>query len=170
MMDNTLSIRPADLDDINSIGFMAQQIWPATYGEILSPEQLEYMLNLFYSPASLRKQMLEDHQRFLIVEQDEETIGFASWSATPEQGVYKLQKLYILQQGKGLGRAVLQYIIEEIRAEGGYLLRLNVNRHNKARQFYERIGFAVVKEEDIAIGDGYFMNDYVMEMAVPPNV
>ena len=56
-MDETLLIRPADLDDINIIGFLAQQIWPDTYGEILSPEQLKYMLKLIYSPRPCRRQM-----------------------------------------------------------------------------------------------------------------
>jgi diamine N-acetyltransferase len=169
MMDETLSIRPGELEDINTIGFLAQQIWPGTYGSILPAEQLQYMLNLFYSPASLRKQMMEDRHQFLIVEHEEEAIGFASWSATTEPGVYKLQKLYVLpgQQGKGLGRTLLQYIYEAIQPEGANTLRLNVNRYNRARQFYEKMGFTVVKEEDVAIGNNYFMNDYVMEIKVP---
>ncbi|HEV2355496.1 MAG TPA: GNAT family N-acetyltransferase [Puia sp.] len=167
-MDETLLIRPATVDDINSIGFLAQQIWPDAYREILSPEQLKYMLKLFYSPKALRRQMLDDHHQFLIVEQGGEPIGFASWSPM-DSGVYKLHKLYVLsgRQGKGLGRALLQFIFETIRPEGGRRLRLNVNRHNKARQFYERMGFAVVGEEDIDIGHGYYMNDYIMEVPVP---
>jgi GNAT superfamily N-acetyltransferase len=168
-MDDLLSIRPADLDDINTIGFLAQQIWPEAYGNILPAEQLRYMLNLFYSPASLRRQMLDDRHQFLIVEEGEEPIGFASWGATAEPGVFKLHKLYVLpgQQGKGLGRSMLQFIYQAIGPAGGRVLRLNVNRYNKARQFYERMGFAVTKEEDVPIGNGYFMNDYVMETAVP---
>jgi GNAT superfamily N-acetyltransferase len=168
-MDTTLSIRSGELDDINIIGFLAQQIWPATYGDILPPQQLQYMMNLFYSPASLRRQMVEDRHEFLILEEAEEPIGFASWSVLPEPGVYKLHKLYVLpgRQGKGLGKTMLQYIFDAIRPEGATKLRLNVNRHNKARQFYEKMGFAVVKEEDVAIGNNYFMNDFVMEAAVP---
>ena len=168
-MDETLSIRPADLDDINTIGFLAQQIWPDAYREILSPEQLRYMLKLFYSPKSLRKQMVGEHHRFLILEQADEPIGFASWSTTDTPGTYKLHKIYVLpgRQGKGLGRTLLQFIFETIRPEGATRLRLNVNRHNKARQFYERVGFAVVGEEDIDIGHGYYMNDFIMEIAVP---
>ena len=95
-MDETLMIRVADLDDINTIGFLAQQIWPDAYKEILSPEQLKYMLKLIYSPKSLRRQMVDEHHRFLLVEQDEEPIGFASWSATADPGVYKLHKIYVL--------------------------------------------------------------------------
>jgi GNAT superfamily N-acetyltransferase len=167
-MDELLSIRPADLDDINTIGFLAQQIWPDTYGDILAPEQLQYMMTLFYSPAALRRQMVEDRHRFLLVEQGDEAIGFASWGAE-EAGVFKLHKIYVLpgQQGKGLGRSLLQFIFDDIRPHGAEYLRLNVNRYNKARQFYERMGFAVVGEVDVPIGEGYFMNDYVMEIAVP---
>lgn len=167
-MEETLSIRPGDLEDINTIGFLAQQIWPDTYRNILSPEQMQYMMNLFYSPASLRGQMVEEHHQFLIVEQEEEAIGFASWSAITEPGIFKLHKIYVLpgRQGKGLGRALLQFIFDAIRPEGATSLRLNVNRHNTARQFYERMGFAVIREEDIDIGKGYFMNDYVMEIPV----
>lgn len=170
-MDETLSIRPADLDDINTIGFLAQQIWPDTYGNILSPGQLKYMMNLFYSPASLRRQMVDEHHRFVIVESGEEAVGFASWAAASEPGVVRLQKIYFLpgQQGKGLGRSVLQFIFSAIRPEAAKTVRLNVNRYNKARQFYERMGFTVTKEEDVPIGNGYFMNDYVMEIAVPDN-
>jgi GNAT superfamily N-acetyltransferase len=168
-MDETLLIRPADLDDINTIGFLAQQIWPDAYREILSPEQLKYMMKLIYSPKSLRRQMVDDHHQFLIVEQADEPIGYASWSPTVDPDVYKLHKIYVLpgRQGKGLGRTLLQFIFETIRPEGATRLRLNVNRFNKARQFYERMGFTVIGEEDIDIGHGYFMNDFIMEIAVP---
>ena len=29
--------------------------------------------------------------------------------------------------------------------------------------FYEKLGFQIIKEEDVDIGNGYFMNDYIME-------
>ena len=166
--DEPLSIRPADLDDINTIGFLAQQIWPSTYSEIVPADHLQYMLNLFYSPAALRRQMIDEHQQFLILEQGEDAIGFASWAPLGESGVFKLHKLYVLpgQQGKGLGRMILQYIFNDIRPAGGKRLRLNVNRYNKAREFYERMGFVVIGEEDVDVGNNVFMIDYIMEVAV----
>lgn len=169
-MDETLLIRPADLDDINTIGFLAQQIWPETYREILSPEQLQYMMNLFYSPDSLMKQMTEDRHQFLIVEQGEEAIGFAAWGPA-DPGVFKLHKLYVLPggQGKGIGRAMLLFIFDVLRSEGIATLRLNVNRQNKAQRFYEKLGFKIIGKEDIDIGGGYFMNDFIMEVPVPPS-
>ncbi len=159
-MAEPLSIRPADLDDINTIGFLAQQIWPPTYGEIVAKEQLEYMLNLFYNPNSLRRRVIdEDKKQFLMVEQEEDPIGFAAWGPTNEPGVVKLHcKLYVLpgQQGKGLGRSILDFIFQAIRPEGARILRLNVNRYNKARQFYERNGIRGAKGKKMCtVGDGY---------------
>ena len=170
MTDELISIRPAETDDINTIGFLAQQIWPIAYDGIVPPDQLRYMLNLFYSPAALRRQMIDERHQFLLVEQGEEAIGFASWGVMKDPGIFKLHKLYVLpgQQGKGLGRSMLQFIFGVIGPEGAQVLRLNVNRFNKARQFYEKLGFRVIGEEDVAIGNDYFMIDYIMEAPVTP--
>lgn len=166
-MNNEIEIRLADEDDINTIGWLAQQIWPLAYAQILSEAQLQYMLQLIYHPAALKAQMDEGHT-FLIAEMDDEPVGFASYSPLRDEGLYKLHKLYVLTHlhGKGLGKALLDFVVEEIRDLGASTLRLNVNRHNKAKRFYERYGFAIVGEEDVDIGNNYFMNDYVMEMSL----
>ena len=163
-MEGELEIRPADTDDINIIGWLAQQIWPVAYRDIITRAQLEYMLQLIYSPDSLREQMRLSHQ-FLIAELDEEPVGFASYSSLTEPGVFKLHKLYVLPElhGKGLGKALLDFVTDAVIPLGATTLRLNMNRHNKAKTFYERNGFKIVGEEDVDIGNNYFMNDYVME-------
>jgi diamine N-acetyltransferase len=167
-MSSALSIRFADVEDLNTVGFLAQQIWPQTYKDILQEDQLRFMMDLFYSPPSLTKQMLEQKHSFLMVEDGEEPVGFASYSQLNNSGIYKLHKIYVLpnQQGKGLGKAIIDFIIEDIRPKQATALQLNVNRYNKARNFYERLGFTVIHEEDIDIGNNYFMNDYVMEMKI----
>jgi ribosomal protein S18 acetylase RimI-like enzyme len=58
---------------------------------------------------------------------------------------------------------MIDHIIKEIQQQGATALQLQVNRHNKARSFYKKIGFAVMEEADFDIGNGYFMNDFVME-------
>lgn len=158
-----ITLRRASDEDILLVRELSLQVWPATYASILSREQIDYMMNLMYSEAALHQQMKDDH-RFLIVYNAGIPIGFASYSQL-EPGVFKLHKIYIitLQQGRGTGRYVIDQIIERIREEGGTLLRLNVNRNNSAKDFYEKLGFVAVREEDLPIGNGYFMNDYVME-------
>ncbi len=171
-MDEIFSIRRADFDDdndVNAIEFLAQRIWPVTYGEILSPEQLKYMLELFYNPDALSRQVKEDKHQFIIIERGEEAIGFASWGPFLP-GIAKLHKLYVLPvgQGKGLGRAMLDFIYSILREEGVSKLRLNVNRHNQAQRFYEKLSFRIIGREDIDIGHGFYMNDFIMEVVVPP--
>jgi GNAT superfamily N-acetyltransferase len=163
-MENELVIRKADEDDINTIGYLAQVIWPETYADILSAEQIDYMMKLFYSPAALAKQMKK--HSFLVAELDEEAVGFASYSVTQQPGIYRLHKLYVQpgMKGRGIGSALIRFILEALEPVHITALELNVNRYNSARLFYEKLGFKVVREEDIDIGNGYLMNDYVMQL------
>ena len=159
----TMVIRKAYPADIPQIRNMAYNIWPVTYGSILAPEQIDYMLKLIYSEKVLQEQM-ENNNEFILVYDGVHPVGFASFSLTEPQ-VYKLHKIYVLpsQQGKGTGRFIIDQLIKAMKAKGATTLQLNVNRHNNAKVFYEKLGFTVIKEEDIDIGNGYFMNDYVME-------
>ena len=162
------SVRIAGLEDIPTIYSLAKAIWPATYRAILSKEQIEYMFQETYNPNSLRKQIENLGHTFLLLFVADVAAGFASFSTKQEAGkesrsIYKLHKLYVRPSGqrKGLGNYLMTEVSERVKANGGQWLDLNVNRHNPARWFYERIGFQILREEDIPIGP-YWMNDYVM--------
>ncbi len=159
----TMILRKAYPADIPLIRDMAYKIWPVTYGNILAPEQLDYMLRLIYDEKVLQEQM-EKNIEFILVYDGVHPVGFASFSLIEPQ-VFKLHKIYVLpsQQGKGTGRFIIDQLTTAMKKKGATTLQLNVNRHNNARAFYEKMGFVVIKEEDVAIGNGYFMNDYVME-------
>ena len=142
---------------------LACAIWPVAYAEILSAEQLKYMLDLFYSVPALEGQ-LAGGQQFLLLWEEETPIGFAAFGITEKSGTWKLQKLYMLpdKQGTGGGKQLLQEVEKRTASSGARELTLNVNRHNKAVEFYHRQGYQITLEEDIEIGNGYFMNDYRM--------
>lgn len=163
-IDHVTVIRNADKTDIPVIGTLAHAIWPETYSNILGEAQLKHMLDLFYSHESLSKQF-DEHHHFLLALVNAETVGFASYAHADKVGTYKVHKLYVhpMLHGKGLGKKLLDRITHDVKALGGTRLRLNVNRQNRAKSFYERYGFKKVGEEDIAIGEEFFMNDYVME-------
>jgi RsiW-degrading membrane proteinase PrsW (M82 family)/ribosomal protein S18 acetylase RimI-like enzyme len=158
-----LNLRRAYPRDIPLIRDLSLKVWPQTYSSILTTEQIDYMLAMMYSEHSLLNQMKQQHE-FIIVNDGQEPVGFASFSLA-EPGVYKLHKIYLLpdMQGKGAGKFVIQEIIKAMVRKGGRILQLNVNRNNQAKLFYEKLGFRVIREEDIDIGKGYFMNDYIME-------
>lgn len=163
-IDTLIVIKPATVAEIPVIRTIANQTWPTAYNPIIGAQQVAYMLGLFYSPQALKDQMHEEGHRFIIGYEDDNPVAFASWSEI-EPGIFKLHKLYVLPQlqGKGSGRQMLNYIIGELRQIQATSLRLNVNRHNtSAIAFYNKLGFITLKTEDIDIGGGYFMNDYVL--------
>lgn len=157
-------IRNAGLEEIPLIQQLNLQVWPQTYGNILTPEQIGYMIEMMYSTDSLTLQMTKEGCQFIIIYENGNPSGFASYAETdPMQ--WKLHKIYVLpnQQGKGIGKLLIDHIIEQIKKKGGISLKLQVNRYNKAKEFYEKLGFYVAEIADFDIGNGFFMNDYVME-------
>jgi diamine N-acetyltransferase len=160
-------IRKATDNDLPTIQRLAHEIWPGTYGEILSAEQLTYMLDLIYSIPALQQQVQEQQQQFVLVEMDNKAVAFAGYSIVAP-GVCKLHKIYVhaSTQGSGIGKKLVDHVINDVQPQGVNTIRLNVNRQNKARNFYEKLGFAIVREEDIDIGKGYYMVDYVMEKTI----
>ena len=163
-----LTYRYATIKDIETIREIAQKTWFDTYEPILGKQQPQYMFDLIYSPEGLEEQ-LNAGQIFVIqcISNDKENdlpVAFASYSIKDEEKkIYKLNKLYLNPdlQGGGLGKKLLIEVEKQVKEIGGEWLDLNVNRSNKAKQFYERMGFEIISEEDIPIGE-YFMNDYVM--------
>ena len=162
-----ISFKPATIDDLPVIRELAHTIWPHSYGSILSQEQLDYMLELIYAVPALQHQILNLKHQFILVLNDDLISGFASFSPKEKTpSVYRLHKIYLLPklQATGTGKLLLQYVINSAKAAGAVSLELNVNRNNKAKYFYEKQGFSIIRQEDIDIGNGYFMNDFVMSL------
>jgi N-acetylglutamate synthase-like GNAT family acetyltransferase len=160
-----LIIRNAITNDIKTIQSIAKTTWAITY-HFLSPEQIEYMLNWMYSTTSLQEQMQNEHQ-FFVAAVDGIVIGFASVSKE-EKNICKLNKLYILPtiQKAGVGKALLQRVIAFAKENDRNEIQLQVNRNNNAKNFYLRQGFEILHEADFEIGNGFFMNDYVMGLKI----
>ncbi|HXS36247.1 MAG TPA: GNAT family N-acetyltransferase [Flavipsychrobacter sp.] len=162
-----LSIQEANTNDISIIRDLAFRIWPQTYDPIVGAPQVLYMLDMIYSADALLQQM-GNGQKFIIVYSDNLPIAFASYSEV-ETSVFKLHKLYVLPdlQGQGIGKQIVSYVIDSIKRNSATKLILNVNRHNiSAKSFYEKLGFMLIREEDIDIDNGYFMNDYVFGLSL----
>jgi diamine N-acetyltransferase len=159
-------IRTASINDIKAIRSIAERTWPSTYGGIISQAQIDYMLDLMYSDSSLTQQMDSGHQ-FYIFEFEQAPIGFASVSKE-EEGIFKLNKLYVLPtiQKTGAGKALLQQVKSYAKANGGKQLILQVNKHNNAKAFYEYQGFHVQREMVFELDHGFVMDDYVMGIAL----
>ncbi len=164
-----IHIRKATSSDFPAIINITEQVWPPTYLHIIGPTQLRYMIDLFYNTTALQQQMDNGHH-FIVATDGANTVGFASWSLIAPS-TWKLHKLYVRssQQGRGTGKALIHHIIAAIQVQGQPMqLQLNVNRNNTpAIHFYHKYGFHHLADEDIDIGNGYFMNDHILYLTIP---
>ncbi|RLJ73743.1 GNAT family N-acetyltransferase [Pedobacter alluvionis] len=160
-----ITLRKAKEDDIEIIMDIAAATWPSTYLDIIGQAQIDYMLDKMYNKGELLKQFMEGHI-FLIAEEGENQFGFAGYSIIGHDArIYKLHKLYVLPSahGKGVGKILINEVFNQVKDAGGSALQLNVNKYNKAKDFYLKGGFTIKESVKLDIGEGYFMDDYVME-------
>lgn len=186
---NPYRIEPAGENDTATIQRIAYATWPDTFGSILSESQIEYMLQRMYSTASILRQLDEGHRYHLLLVQDDDpmypdggehytrlqgqryrAVGYVSHEIDYLPGTTKIHKLYVLpgSQGKGYGRLLIERVERWARKEGQQRLRLDVNYQNPAVAFYERLGFDKLGRHDTEIGNGYLMEDWVMEKSLRP--
>ena len=145
---------------------LAYAIWPFAYREILSVEQLNYMLDNFYSIENLENQM-DKGQVFELLFEDSNVVGFVAYELNcNETGLLKIHKIYLLPetQGKGFGKFMIDEVIKIAKSNQQKGVFLNVNKYNNAQFFYEKLGFTITKDEVIDIGNDYVMDDYVMNL------
>jgi ribosomal protein S18 acetylase RimI-like enzyme len=161
-----ISLKEASIADISTIQDVANKTWPITYGEILSKEQLDYMMDLIYSDESLINQIQKQEQLFYIAYEEASVLAFIGIEHNyKDEAVTRIHKIYILPeaQGKGIGKLLIDAVQKFANENNSTSLSLNVNRFNKALAFYQKLGFEIIAEENIEIGNGYLMEDYKME-------
>jgi predicted N-acetyltransferase YhbS len=157
-----MTIRIAEPSDAPLIEALATRIWWAHYPEIVSGEQISYMLERGYSVPALQQQMAEG-QVFRIVYSDSgDAIGYISVSCKAP-GSYFMHKFYVdaQEQGKGIGAAVFQQVLNSY--PDLQEMRLFVNRRNyRSINFYFKVGFSIEQCMDTPIGEGFVMDDFQM--------
>lgn len=168
--ESATSIRYARREDLPALADLARKIWWAVYPEIISTGQIEYMLKRSYDLAVLEAEM-DSGTRFPLLWLDEALIGLASFGPVDNRNETKLHKLYLdpNYHGRGLGRQLLTWIENEAAALSFNCIILQVNKSNEqAIAAYRRQGFLVRDEIVVDIGQGYVMDDFLMEKRIPP--
>lgn len=164
-----MSIVAASKQDIATIRKLAQQFWPVAFTSILSTIQIEYMMEMMYSEQAVEQQMNEGHQ-YAIAYQNSEQVGYVSYETDHDvTKKTKVHKLYVSpnHQREGLGKAMLEYVVDRAIESKNNAVFLNVNKYNtQAINFYKKSGFFLSKAETIDIGEGFVMDDFVFELPV----
>jgi ribosomal protein S18 acetylase RimI-like enzyme len=142
---------------------LATSIWWKHYPAIIGEEQVKYMLGKMYSLEALEHQIKTGAQQFFLLMEDDLPLGFISYEEKHNDEGF-IHKFYILdnKQRKGCGTAAFNLLLAEF--PDADTIRLQVNRQNyQAINFYFKVGFSIEEVADFNIGDGYFMNDFILQ-------
>ncbi|MGN1220886.1 MAG: GNAT family N-acetyltransferase, partial [Candidatus Cryptobacteroides sp.] len=150
------SIRQAAVEDAGIIRQIADVAFRATYAAIISPGQIDYMMEWMYSESTLRKEIC-GNVTYLLLQADGKDIGYVSFGPEnrPENSsLFHLHKIYLLPecQGRGYGKLLFKAAEEAMKKNGAEAYELNVNRHNKALNFYLQMGMHIARSGDFDIG------------------
>ncbi len=152
--------------DVRRLAKVAREVWREANVTFCTPEQVEYMIEKFQSFEAITGQLMHGYRYFLIEEGDE-ILGY--FGVQPQGERLFLSKFYILKKNRGqglfsLGLERMKELCHEEQLESIYL---TVNRNNRrAYEVYLAKGFKVIAEEDNSIGEGFEMNDYIMEKEI----
>lgn len=155
--------------DLPAVQALAHTVWRAHYPGIISHAQIDYMLARSYTLPALARFVDDPRAGLELVRAGAEVVGFAAWYCTDDPADVKLDRLYVLPswQRGGVGGRLIARVATLSRTHGASRLILNVNKDNvQAQNAYRRHGFEVCEAVVVDIGNGYVMDDYVMEKAL----
>ena len=148
---------------IASVAHLAQTIWTDHYTPIIGGLQVDYMLAKYQSETAISNQIKDGYHYYLI----KNDIGYTGYFAfSLHKDFLFLSKFYVLKsmRGNGLGKLALSFIERKASELRLPKIRLTVNKYNsKSISAYEKMGFVNVDSIVQDIGNGYVMDDYVLE-------
>jgi len=164
-------IEPVREPDIDELIALARDIWYRHYPDMITVEQIEYMLGQRYHPDAIRAQMASDSAWWDKLVIDGTMTGFSSCELSEDAQEMKLDKVYVSYdlRGRGYGSLLIRNAEARALAAGCKRLFLQVNKHNRsAIEAYRRNGFIVSRAARFDIGNGFYMDDYVMAKEIGP--
>lgn len=164
---NTRFHKVKEQEEINVVAELGTKIWHEHYSSILEPAQIDYMVDKFQSANAVALQINDQGYEYYLIKDEDSVVGYIG--LVMETDRIFLSKLYIAKEarGKGLASKAFVFLTELASSNKKQAIWLTVNRYNSGSiAVYEKKGFIKVREQVSDIGNGYVMDDYVMEMAV----
>lgn len=154
-------------DQIHVLAGLAERIWNEYWPDIIGQDQTTYMVEKFQSVPAITKQISSDDYEYYFVQDDDDIVGFIG--LRPDEDKLFLSKLYLCKDARGKGYASEAFTFLEgiCRDRDLEAIWLTVNKNNKqAIDVYKVKGFETVRTETTPIGEGYVMDDFIMEKPV----
>ena len=150
-------------EDIKELASLASAIWHEYWPVLLTPEQIDYMVENFQSENAINNQYDNENYTYYFIRENNKNIGYFGVSA--KQDYLFLSKLYISKdyRAKGLGTMAFEKIKEITQNQNYKKIQLTVNKHNENTiKAYLKWGFKIIDSVVTDIGSGFVMDDYIM--------
>ncbi len=151
-------------EDIQTLAGMADEIWKEHYISINAIDCIEYMLEKFQSYEAISEQIEKENYEYYFVIYENNIVGYIG--IQPQDNYLFLSKLYILQNYRGLslGKKCIEFVKQKAKEKNLTKITLTVNKKNYGSiEFYKFQGFKIIQSVVTDIGNGYAMDDYIME-------
>ena len=150
---------------IAQVAKLAKEIWNQHYLPMIGSEQVLYMLDKFQSENAIEQQIAECYKYYLIIDNNIENRVEAGYFCVKDKGEKLfLSKLYVVDayRGKGIGKQGLKFLKSSF---DNPVIQLTVNKNNSdSIAFYKKVGFEIIDDIVTDIGNGFVMDDYIMEV------
>lgn len=153
--------------EINTLVKIARSIWIEHYTPIIGIEQVEYMLSNYHSKEIIFNQILNENYQYYLIKNEGQYVGYIGVQIKSEE--LFLSKIYVLssERGFGIGKKSMDFIKELTQENKLEKISLTVNKYNSdSIAAYYKLGFIKIGEVCTDIGEGYKMDDLVMELAI----
>lgn len=152
---------------ISALGACAKEIWNEYFITLISQAQIDYMVDKFQSPSALTKAIHEDHYTYYTVCDHEIPIAYCGIQVQNKR--LFLSKLYVKKayRKQGISSLLMNRCIEYALQHHCDVIYLTCNKHNEnSLAMYQHKGFVIVDAQETDIGNGFIMDDYILELAL----
>lgn len=161
-----VSIEKVSTDsELHEVALLAEKIWHEFFPALLSAEQIDYMVEKFQSYDAMKNQTECQNYCYFSVRYDDNLCGYIAVKPENDERFF-LSKLYLCNdmRGRGIASEMMMKVFEEARNAGKKSVYLTVNKYNThAVEVYRKKGFETIDSVVTDIGNGFVMDDYIME-------
>ena len=166
MTDTFETLKVNNDQQIQEVAELAEMIWHEHFTPIIGTSQVEYMVDKFQSVPALKTQLKDGYEYYQLFDKGE----FCGYCGIhPENGRLFLSKIYIRKdcRGRHLATKAFEFLKDLCRRRGLSSIWLTCNKHNdNSLAVYRHLGFETVDTQVADIGNGFVMDDYIMEVTV----
>lgn len=151
---------------IETIAQLAHKIWNQHYVPIIGQQQVDYMLDRFQDVEAISNQINNGYDYF-IIHHKHKPCGYLALVSNSNDKKLMISKIYVDSdfRGLGLGSKLMDFTIKRAKQDGLRSIWLTVNKNNtKSIEWYKSKGFLIKEKIEMDIGNGFIMDDYLMEM------